>query len=280
MNTQMQAASALGRVVDLVRDLRKRCSWDAAQTRESLRPYLVEEVLELDQSIGEGKTGEMRDELGDMMLHLAFQIVIGEEKSEFGPEDVTNAVERKMWRRHPHLFSESGAPHEQSHSTLSPTPGVSPGFAGTGHQGWERTKQAERRTSGRGVLDGLPPSLPTLVMSHRLQERAAGVGFDWPDHTGPRDKIREELGEVEEELEAGADRARLEHEVGDLLFAVVNLARKTGVDARAALEKANGRFVTRFRSIERLAGERNIDVATAGLETLDRLWDEAKRETK
>ena len=275
MNIQMQATSVLGRVVELVRDLRKRCPWDRAQTRATLRPYLVEEVLELDQSIGSGDISEIRDELGDLMLHLAFQIVIAEENGEFGAEDVTAAIERKMWRRHPHLFPEKTV------AGAGPTPGVSPGEAepATAHASkanWELLKHRERSATRRGVLDGLPPSLPTLIMAHRLQERAAGVGFDWPDENGPKEKIREEIQELEAELGPKRNPERLEHEVGDLLFAVVNLARKTGVDARSALEKANGRFLQRFRRIESLATERGIDVATAGLETLDGLWDEAK----
>jgi nucleoside triphosphate diphosphatase len=277
MNIQMQATSVLGRVVELVRDLRKRCPWDRAQTRATLRPYLVEEVLELDQSIGSGDISEIRDELGDLMLHLAFQIVIAEENGEFGAEDVTVAIEQKMWRRHPHLFPDK-----------VPTPGASPGGASPGSAGpegaspgaakanWELLKHRERSATGRGVLDGLPPSLPTLIMAHRLQERAAGVGFDWPDENGPKEKIREEMQEIEAELGPRRNPERLEHEVGDLLFAVVNLARKTGVDARSALERANGRFLQRFRKIESLAAERGINVATAGLERLDRLWDEAK----
>jgi MazG family protein len=261
MKAQIQEVSALGRVVELVRDLRKRCSWDATQTRETLRPYLVEEVMELDHSIGAGEAGEIKDELGDLMLHLAFQIVIGEEKGEFGPEDVTRAIEEKMWRRHPHLFPAAGA------TAGSPA-------------AWELHKHRERAGTRRGVLDGLPPSLPVLIMAHRLQERAAGVGFDWPDAQGPREKIHEELNELEKELQDGHGQGGLEHEIGDLLFAIVNLARKVGVDARAALEKANARFLSRFRTIEQLAAERGIDVGRAGLEKLDQLWEEAKERNR
>ncbi len=257
-------------MIELVRDLRKRCPWDAAQTRETLRPYLVEEVLELDQSIAGGEIAAVKDELGDLMLHLAFQIVIGEESGAFGAEDVTRAIEHKMWRRHPHLYPER-----------LPTPGASPGppqDRSHTQESWERQKNRERPAHRPGVLDGLPPSLPALIMSHRLQERAAGVGFDWPDDRGPREKIREELGELEAELGEHRDPARVEQEIGDLLFAVVNLARKAGCDARAALEKANGRFLERFRRIEALAAERGIDVPKAGLDALDKLWDEAKRD--
>jgi uncharacterized protein YabN with tetrapyrrole methylase and pyrophosphatase domain len=128
------------------------------------------------------------------------------------------------------------------------------------------------------VLDGLPPNLPALIMAFRLQERAAGVGFDWPDAAGPAEKVREELSEVEQETQPGraADRERVEHEVGDLLFAVVNLARKLNCDPRAALEKANARFVGRFRGMEQLAAQRGIRIGYAGLEELDRLWEETK----
>ena len=128
------------------------------------------------------------------------------------------------------------------------------------------------------MLEGLPPNLPALIMAYRLQERAAGVGFDWPDAAGPADKVREELAEVEQETRAGegVDRARLEQEIGDLLFAVVNLSRKLGCDARAALERANARFRARFRHVERLAAERGVRIGEAGLEELDALWTEAK----
>src|SRR5256885_2873692 len=161
MKAQIQEASALGRVVELVRSLRKSCSWDAAQTRETLRPYLVEEVLELDHSIGAsggtggpGSSNEIRDELGDLMLHLAFQIVIGEERGEFGAEDVARSIEEKMWRRHPHLYPEKqggqGGPGKSNHT----------------QQRWERTKNRGRAGTGRGVPSGPSPSLPVLISAH------------------------------------------------------------------------------------------------------------------
>lgn len=136
----------------------------------------------------------------------------------------------------------------------------------------------ERGDDGHGVLEGLPPNLPALIAAHRLQERAAGVGFDWPDAAGPADKVREELEEVEQETQdlEHVDRANLEHEIGDLLFAVVNLARKLGCDARVALERANGRFLERFRGMERLAAERGIRIGYVGLDALDGLWEETK----
>jgi uncharacterized protein YabN with tetrapyrrole methylase and pyrophosphatase domain len=293
----IQAASSLGRVVELVRDLRHRCPWDRAQTRDTLRPYLVEEVLELDQSIGGGDLAEIKDELGDLMLHLAFQIVIAEEAGSFGAEDVTRAIEQKMWRRHPHLFPGTAAASAGALPAAGARHGAVAGQEPPPQEydhsqgAWERLKNLERPAHRPGVLDGLPPSLPALIMAHRLQERAAGVGFDWPDESGPREKIHEELAELESELEGhppapgtgGAterSRERIEHEIGDLLFAVINLARKASVDARAALEKANARFLDRFRHIEALAEERGIDVGTAGLSMLDELWEEAKQREK
>ena len=250
----------------MVRDLRNRCAWDRAQTRETLRPYLVEEVLELDHALGEGQPAEIRGEVSDLLLHLAFQLVIAEERGEFTSDGVAGDLEKKMRRRHPHLFDLGDA------------------------EPWEHIKRRERRGH---VLGGIIPTLPALLMAHRLQERAASVGFDWPDVEGPLAKIREELTEVEEELRRGrsADDAPLDtdpnapgqapseelvNEIGDLLFAVVNLARKAGVQPGPALDRANRKFRQRFEGIERLAGERGIDVQSAGLEVLDGLWDEVK----
>ncbi|MEO8089590.1 MAG: nucleoside triphosphate pyrophosphohydrolase [Gemmatimonadales bacterium] len=250
----------------MVRDLRNRCAWDRAQTRETLRPYLVEEALELDHALGEGQPDEIRGEVGDLLLHLAFQLVIGEELGEFTSGDVAAELENKMRRRHPHLFELGDA------------------------EPWEHIKRGERRGH---VLGGLIPTLPSLLMAYRLQERAASVGFDWPGVEGPLDKVREELTEVEDELQCAprstaateegdpnapgfAPTDELVNEVGDLLFAVVNLARKAGVQPGLALDRANQKFRRRFEEIERLASERGIEVASAGLEALDGLWEEVK----
>lgn len=251
--TQMQEPSELGRIVDLVRDLRKRCDWDRVQTRRTLRPYLVEEVLELDHALATDDDDEIRREVGDVLLHMAFQIVLGEEKGAFGPKDVTDAIVTKMRRRHPHLFDLGEEPAS-----------------------WERQKVRERSSEDWSILDGLPPTMPALLMAFRLQERAAGVGFDWPDATGPREKVTEELAELDAEVSEGENPARVASEVGDLLFAVVNLARKLGVDPRAALEQSNDRFRDRFRGVEQLARERGIDLSDATLGDLDQLWEEVK----
>src|SRR5882762_9174699 len=243
----MQGDSALGRALGLVRELRQRCPWDRAQTPQTLRPYLVEEALELDQAIQTDDPAAMRDELGDLLLHLAFQIVIAEERSQFNAEVVTRTLEEKMWRRHPNLFGESRASRPD-------------------HAGWELVKRREPRAGGkRGTLAGLPPTLPSLLMAYRLQERAAGIGFDWPDATGPMAKVKEETAEVERESGAGR-RDKLEEEVGDLLFAVVNLARKLNVEPNAALERANQKFTARFEQVEKLAAERGLEMGRASLE--------------
>jgi len=248
--------SALARALALVRDLRARCPWDHTQTRATLRPYLVEEALELDQALRSDPPVALRDELGDLLLHLAFQIVIGEERHEFDAESVTHALEQKMWRRHPKLFGDSATPD---------------------HEGWERVKKRERG-AGSGTLRGLPPSLPPLLMAYRLQERAAGVGFDWRDAQGPVAKVKEELDEVERAT-GDVERGTIEEEVGDLLFAVVNLARKLAVDPRAALEQANDKFRRRFEAMERLAEQRGVEIGRASLDDLDKLWNEVKAQS-
>jgi MazG family protein len=239
----------------MLRDLRRRCAWDRAQTRETLRPYLIEEVFELDHALGEEDPIAIREEVADLLLHLAWQLVLGEERGEFTASDIADDLEHKMRRRHPHLFE------------LGPA------------RPWEHLKRAETR---RGTLEGLPPGLPELLLAYRLQQRAATVGFDWPDAAGPLQKVKEEVAEVEQELSQwapGSDPSRhdaLAGELGDLLFAVVNLARKAGVAPGPALDRANRKFRVRFERMEQLAAARGIEVATAGLTVLDGLWDEVK----
>src|SRR3954471_11912669 len=179
----------------LMRDLRARCEWDAAQTHESLRPYLIEEAYEVDDAIRSGDDGKLREELGDLLLQVLFHAVIAEERGAFNAGDVADTFITKMKGRHPHLYGD----------------GVK--------QSWEKMK-AKKRDS---IVDGLPPGLPALHRAFRLQDRAAGVGFDWPDGDGPLWKVEEELNEGREELNESQER--LEEEIGDLLFAVVNLSR-------------------------------------------------------
>lgn len=257
----MQDKSGLEDTLSLMRDLRNRCDWDAEQTHESLRPYLIEEAHELDDALRSRDDAQMREELGDVLLQVLFHSVIAEERGAFGLHDVARALIAKMQARHPHLYGDGAK-----------VP-------------WERQK-ARKRSS---IVDGLPVDLPALHRAHRLQDRAAGVGFDWPDVEGPAAKVEEELAEVRERL-VGAPPTRtahgapvldsrhaaLEEELGDLLFAVVNLCRKAGVHASLALDKANAKFARRFTAIEQLAAARGLDARTAGLDALDRLWDEVK----
>jgi MazG family protein len=251
----MQGDSALGRVLALVRDLRKRSAWSAAQSPHTLRPYLVEEVHELDHAIASGDPLQLREELGDMLLHLAFQIVLAEERSQFDAEAVVRALEQKMRRRHAHLTGTEAAPET-----------------------WERRKRRDSASSGRSAFAGVPPHLPPLLMGLRLQERAAGVGFDWPNENGPLAKVREEMAELEEAAD-GQDRDRVLGEIGDLFFAAVNLSRKFGVDPNRALELANQKFRQRFEGVERIARERGVEVGEATLDELDTLWEEIKQES-
>jgi len=255
----MEDKPSLEDTLSLMRDLRARCDWDAAQTHESLRPYLIEEAFEVDDAIRGGNDQLLREELGDLLLQILFHSVIAEERGAFSMHDVARGFITKMKARHPHLYE------------------------GGEKQSWERMK-AKKRTS---IVDGLPADLPALHRSFRLQDRAAGVGFDWPDIDGPIAKVEEELREVRDELDVaesegsragtGATNDRLEEEIGDLLFAVVNLSRKAGVHPALALDKANVKFARRFASVERMANERGLKVGEATLEQLDALWDEVKK---
>jgi MazG family protein len=257
----MQDDTTLEDALALMRDLRARCEWDAAQSHDSLRPYLIEEAHELEDAIRAGDDTHTLEELGDVLLQVLFHSVIAEERGAFAASDVPRALIAKMRARHPHLYANG-----------EKVP-------------WEKMK-AKRRAS---IAEGLPASLPALHRAHRLQDRAAGVGFDWPDVEGPMEKVAEELHEVRAEIAKGPVRvgpggapilderhAAIEAELGDLLFACVNLCRKAGVHASLALDRANAKFVERFTRMERMAAGRGVDVRTAGLEVLDSIWDEVK----
>lgn len=252
----MQRKPGLEETLALMKDLRARCEWDAAQTHESLRPYLIEEAYEVDDAIRAGNDRQLKEELGDLLLQVLFHSVVAEERGAFDLSDVAEGFLAKMKARHPHLYE------------------------GGERQSWEGMKARKRES----IVDGLPADLPALHRAFRLQDRAAGVGFDWPDTNGPAEKVEEELAEVRAEVASGAHAAgygvpdpKLEDELGDLLFSVVNLCRKLGVHPSLALDKANVKFAERFKRIELVAKERGIDVRTAGLASLDALWDEAKK---
>ena len=245
----MQDDSSFAACLDLVRDLRRRCDWDRQQTRETLRPYLREEVAELDEALTADDDARIAAELGDLLLHLCFQLVIAEERGAFTLRDVAGGLTSKMRSRHPHLFAGGPKPD------------------------WERLKAAERRRESvaraepPGALGTLPPGLPELERAFRFQERAAAVGFDWDGVAGPLDKLEEEAREAREHPRA---------EIGDVLFAAVNVARKAGVHPATALRAATDKFVRRFRALERRAEAAGVELGRAGLAELDRLWDEVK----
>jgi nucleoside triphosphate diphosphatase len=257
----MQAKPTLEDTLALMRDLRRRCEWDAAQTHGSLRPYLIEEAYEVDDAIRAKDDRLLREELGDLLLQVLFHSVVAEERGAFDFNDVAETFVTKMKGRHPHLYGEGA------------------------REPWERMKAKKRRS----IVDGLPVELPSLHRAYRLQDRAAGVGFDWPDVEGPAGKVEEELGEVREEIAKHPNLAgrsatpaydeaheRLEDELGDLLFAVVNLCRKAGVHPALALDRANIKFARRFKEVERLAADRGLETGEATLEQLDQIWDEVK----
>ena len=245
----MQGDSGFGDILAVVRDLRRRCDFDRALTLDSLRPYLREEVAEFEEALDHSDEAKVAAELGDILLHCAFQLVLGEERGAFDLAEVSRRLIGKMKARHPHLYDNGEKPHWERHKAE------------------ERRREAAVKGEAVSVLGHLPPGLPELETAYRFQERAAAVGFDWPDLAGPLDKLEEEVREA---------RLHPPQEIGDVLFAAVNVARKAGVHPSTALRHATAKFVDRFHAIERLAAERGLDLAGAGLAALDRLWDEVK----
>lgn len=261
----------LERVLALVRLLRRACPWDAAQTPRTLIPYLLEEAHEAADAILAEDDSALRAELGDLLLNLAFQIVLAEEREAFGAADVAETVVSKMVRRHPDIFGDDG--NTQTASPPADAPPADDAPAPGSRSRWEALKAAEGERAS--TLAGLPSGLDPLSRAHRIQDRVAGVGFDWADARGAFEKVAEELEEVRQALEVEPSPA-LEEELGDLLFAVVNLARLAGSHSLTALHAANAKFTRRFVALEALAGERGLVLGEATLEELDGLWDEIK----
>lgn len=243
------AAAGLARLMAIMARLRDRehgCEWDVAQSFATIAPYTIEEAYEVADAIDQGDVAALRDELGDLLLQVVFHSRIAEEADAFTFDDVAAAIADKMERRHPHIFGQ--APQ-------SP--------------GWEAIKAAERAAeSDGGALTGVAAGLPALLRAEKLQKRAARVGFDWPDASGARAKIDEELAEI-----AAATPDTLEEEMGDLLFAVVNFARHSGIDAEAALRRGNAKFERRFRAMEAAA---DGAFATLPLDRQEELWRAVK----
>jgi len=250
--------SSVDRLLKIVAQLRSPdgCPWDREQTHESLKPHLLEECYELIDAIDAGDETELKEELGDLLLQVVLHSQMASEEKRFTLDDVANVIADKLVHRHPHVFGEMRLP--DSEAVLNQ---------------WDRIKRAEK-VDRASALDGVPKGLPALARAQKIQGKAARIGFDWSDAAGVLEKIHEELREVEK-----ASDSRLEDEIGDLLFAVVNFARKKKLDAEQTLNRATTKFVNRFEAMERLARERGFDIASLGLQKLDELWEEIKLAT-
>ncbi len=246
--------------VAIVKQLRRDCPWDREQTHESVKHLLIEEAYEVVAAIDERDWDELPEELGDVFLHVLFHATIAEEENRFTLADVINAETDKLVRRHPHVFGDEAAddPDEVAAS-------------------WEEIKQEEKDgEEASSVLDGVPPHLPALLRAHRVQEKAAGVGFEFPDRDEAWDKVREELGEFRATVEDGASAERREEEFGDLLFALVNYARYTDLNPENALRETVDGFTRRFQHVERRLSDRGVTIDEADLSEMRRLWEDAK----
>jgi nucleoside triphosphate diphosphatase len=260
----MTPIDRLLQIMARLRDPELGCPWDREQSYESILPHTIEEAYEVADAIERGDRDELRDELGDLLFQVVFYAQIAREEGAFEFADVVAGIADKLVRRHPHVFG-----------------GDRIGSAAEQTRAWEAHKAAERADRaepGRppSVLDGVPLALPALTRAGKLQKRAANVGFDWPQATEVLDKIEEEAGELRAELQ-DADRERLTEEIGDLLFACVNLSRHLEIDPETALRVANRKFEQRFRQIEALVAEQGRAPAELELAELDALWEQVKR---
>jgi tetrapyrrole methylase family protein/MazG family protein/ATP diphosphatase len=258
MQLPEQKGQSLPRLVEIMQRLLAPdgCPWDREQTLATLRPYVVEEAHEVVDAIDRGSPSELREELGDLLLQIVFQSELARAQGWFGPDDVVDAICDKLIRRHPHVFGDA---------VVSGTSEVL--------ANWEVIKAEEKK--GRGVLDGVPKALPALLRALRVGEKAARVGFDWPDREGARAKVNEELRELDEALAQG-DRDAVEHEFGDVLFALVSVARKADIDPEAALRGTLERFGQRVRAVETEVASRGQQLSEVSTEQLDKLWEAAK----
>jgi MazG family protein len=256
---------AIDRLLEIMarlRDPARGCPWDRQQDFRSIAPHTLEEAYEVADAIERGDLDALRDELGDLLFQVVFHSQLAHERGAFAFDDVVAAICDKLTRRHPHVFGDAVVADAGEQSRI-----------------WERLKSEERAAKGHdgGALADVPLALPALSRARKLGKRAADAGFDWPDAAGPRAKIDEELAELDR-AGTGGDAAQLESELGDLLFSVVNLARHLDVDPETALRRANGRFASRYRHVERALAARGLEPHTAGPELLDRLWAAAKAE--
>lgn len=254
-----EKTDAIGRVITTLDRLRVECPWDRKQTNESLRPNTIEETFELCDALLADDQENISKELGDVLLHVLFYSKIGEEKDEFDIADVADKLNKKLIFRHPHVFGETHV--ENSHDV---------------EQNWEQIKLKEKG-GNKTVLGGVPKSLPAMIKTDRIQEKAANVGFDWEERSQVWDKVKEEVSEVSAEIDS-LDQNRLEEEFGDLLFSVINAARLYGVNPENALEKTNRKFIRRFNYVESKAKAEGRNLKDMTLEEMDQLWNEAKHQ--
>lgn len=261
MHTKEEKLEAFGRLLDVLDELRVKCPWDAKQTNESLRPNTIEETYELASALMADDVPNIRKELGDVLLHVAFYSKIASEQGRFDIADVCTALTDKLIYRHPHVFGTEKA--ESAEKVL---------------QNWEELKLKEKG-GNKTVLGGVPDTLPALIKANRIQEKAANVGFDWEQPDQVWDKLKEEIAETEAEIKAGSKEG-IKEEFGDLLFAVVNAARLYGVDPENALEHTNRKFIRRFNHLEARSHEIGKSLREMTLAEMDAIWDEAKRQER
>ena len=247
--------AALGRLLDIMDDLRAKCPWDKKQTMESLRHLTIEETYELGDAILNNDLQEVKKELGDLLLHIVFYAKIGSETGDFDIADVANGVCDKLIVRHPHIYGNVKVANEEDVK-----------------RNWEKIKLQE---GNKSVLGGVPQSLPALVKASRIQDKAAGVGFDWENIDDVFAKIKEEIDELHAEVKAQKHTA-IEAEFGDVLFSLINYARFLKVNPEDALERTNKKFITRFQYLERKAAERGKSLRDMTLAEMESYWQEAK----
>lgn len=256
---------AFGELLTIMDRLRAECPWDREQTFESLRKLTIEETYELADAIIKEKTGSMKDELGDLLLHIVFYSKIASERGDFEILDVIETINQKLVYRHPHIFGD-----------------VKVNSADEVKQNWEELKL---RKGNRTVLGGVPKSLPALIKANRIQEKVRGVGFDWEAKEDIWDKLDEEINELQEELKKSKESTdnnpenyqEIEEEFGDLLFTIINAARLHGIDPENALERTNIKFIQRFNYLENKAGKNGKTLKELSADEMDSLWEEAKR---
>jgi XTP/dITP diphosphohydrolase len=257
MHTKQEKLEAFSRLLDIMDELREKCPWDKKQTNESLRHLTIEETYELSDAILNGSAQELKKELGDVLLHIVFYARIGSEEGQFDIADVCHALCEKLINRHPHIYGDVKVENAEQVK-----------------ENWEQIKLKE---GNKSVLSGVAKGTPSLVKAYRMQEKAAQVGFDWPTAKEVWAKVDEELAELKEEFDKPDNKLKTEDELGDFLFALINLARKSDINPDDALENTNRKFIKRFSYIEQKAAEQNRVLTSMTLDEMDALWNEAKK---